>query len=566
MHLDEYAFGIRHDLSGFASLYPTYEEDLTTLGNKEIGVMKTKVFYLNLQLVVLLFCILSTLYLPNSFAQNYTQMGLPEHAKARLGKGHIQHMLYSPDGNTLAVATSIGIWLYDTKTYQELNLLPIPMNKNRANLPEIINTTFSVDGETIVSDTNKNIVYVWDVTSGENRTIFKGDEVYFSLDRKTFTIEKENKTVQLFQEQKINIDYSSFNEKDKKLDSIAFSPDGKTFATTHDDDYTVKIRDLGTRKLRKKLTGYMEFIYLHRITLSPDGRTLATLRWGSPIHLWDVTTGNLKKTLTGYKVMGRPNPNLNLAHYVNSTVVDYVAFSPDGKTLANGSQDGSIRLWNIASGKLKKRLIEHQGFINGLAFSPDGTLLASGSKDGLILMWNLETGTHKAFLAERMGIISCVAFSGDGSMLAAGNTYGNIHLFDIAAGIPKMTFTGHVKEITQVLFSSDGDTLASRSYDGSVRLWNIHTGKSKMTLSTPIENYWGEMLFTDNGKLLTIRGEFDFIHLWNVTDGQYQKILMGHTSFIKNLSLSTDKQTLASQSADGTILLWDMTAILNTTD
>ena len=313
--------------------------------------MKTKVYYLNLLLVVLLFSILSTLYLPNSFAQNYTQMGLPEHAKARLGKGRIQHMLYAPDGNTLAVVTSIGIWLYDTKTYQGLTLLPFPLNKYRGVSEDIINTTFSVDGQTLIAETDKNSVYLWDVTSGENRTIIKGDGVYFSLDSKTFTIEKENKTVQLFQEKKLNIDYSSFNEKDKKIDSIAFSPDGKTFAYTHLYESTIRIRDTQTLKLKKILTDNTEFVYAYRITLSPDRRTLATLRPGGLIHLWDVTTGNLKNVLKGYKVTFRPNLHLNRIRIANHSVVDSVAFSPDGKTLANGSRDGTIRLWNYRQWK-----------------------------------------------------------------------------------------------------------------------------------------------------------------------------------------------------------------------
>ncbi len=527
--------------------------------------MKTKVFYLNLLLHVLLFSILSTLCLSPCFAENYTQMGLPEDAIARLGKGRIQHMLYSPDGNVLAVVTSIGIWLYDTKTYQELNLLPIPIHKNRGMAPKIINTTYSADGQTLISEINENIVILWDVTSGKNREIWKGDGVYFDLDRKTFTIKKENTTIQLYQETKKDLEYTLKANQEKTV-SVAISPDGQTFAITDDHDLAVRIRDAHTRKLRKQIIGYKEFFYWDRISLSPDGKTLATLRAVNPIRVWDVTTGNLKKTLTGYKVSQRRNPHYNLVRYADHSVVDSVAFSPDGKTLANGGRDGKIHLWNIDSGKLKKTLLEHQGFINGLAFSPDGKFLASGSEDGLILMWNLETGTHEVFLAERMGSISCVSFNRDGSMLAGGNTDGNIHLFDVATGNPKITFTGHISEISQVLFSPDDDMIASASYDGSIRLWDIHTGKSQMTLSTPKEHFWGGLLFADNGKLFAVRGEFEFIHIWNVTDGQYKKILMGHTSFTRYFSMSANRQTLASSNADGTILFWDLSSIVKTTD
>ena len=528
--------------------------------------MKTKVFYLMLLLQVLVFSILSTLCLSPCFAQNYTQMGLPEDAIARLGKGRIQHMLYSPDGNVLAVVTSIGIWLYDTNTYQELNLLPIPINKNRGIAPEITNTTYSVDGQTLISETFGSIVLLWDVTSGENGEIFTGETAYFDPDRKTFTIKKENTTIQLYQEPKRDLEYTLNADKEKPV-SFAFSPDGQTLAMTDNKyNYTIKIRDTRTHKLKKSLTGFSEFIFLDKIALSPDGNTLATLRSGKPIHLWDVATGKTKKTLIGYKISRRTNPHLNLVRYAQHFVFDSVAFSPDGKTLANGSHDGTIRLWNIDSGKLKKRLLEHQGFITGLAFSSDGKFLASGSEDGLILNWNLETGTHAVFLAERMGSISCVSFNRDGSMLAGGNTDGNIHLFDVATGNPKITFTGHISEISQVLFSPDDDMVASRSYDGSVRLWDIHTGKSQMTLSTPKEHFWSGLLFADNGKLFAVRGEFEFIHIWNVTDGQYEKILMGHTSFTRYFSMSADRQTLASSNADGTILFWDLSSIVKTTD
>ncbi len=530
--------------------------------------MKNKLFYLNLSLLVLLLSILTTLFLPLCFAENYTQMGLPENAIARLGKGRIKHMLYSPNGDTLAVVTSIGIWLYDTKTYQELNLLPISMHKNIIIAPEITNTTYSVDGQTLISDINEQLIFLWDITSGESREIWKGDGVYFDPDRKTFTIEKEDTTIQLYQETKRDLEHTLNADKEKPV-SFAFSPDGQTLAIIENKyNYMIKIRDTRTHKLKYSLTGFSEFFYLNEIALSPDGNTLATLSSGKPIRLWDVTTGKIKKTLTGYKVSEITNRHLNRIRYASHTVVDRVAFSPDGNTLACGNRNGTIRLWNVNSGKLKKTSSEHQSFITGLTFSPDGKLLASGSEEGLILVWNLKTGDHAPFLAERMGPISCVTFSRDGSMLAGGNKDGNIHLFDVATGNPKMTFTGHIEEINQVLFSPDGDMLASRSFDGTVRLWDIHTGKTKMTLSTPIENSLSGLLFADNGKLFAIRGEFELIYLLNVNSGQYEKILMGHTSFTRNysISISADRQILASNNADGTILFWDLSSIVKATD
>ena len=524
--------------------------------------MKAKTFYLNLLLRVLLLSLISTLYLPNSIAQNYTQMRLPEGAKARLGKGNIKDLLYSPNGNVLAVVSSIGIWLYDTETYQELTLLPIPKNRSRALAHRIRKTKFSVDGQTLVSWTEENVILIWNVATGEQKEIINRDGISFSSNGQKLTIEAENKTIELLKRDNENVE-KPLKEKDEKDVKIAYSPDGQTYATT-DDDYNMGIRDTQTQKLKKRIIAYPELFYLQRISLNSDGQILAALRPDSPIHLWDVNTGKLKKILTGHIVTGRPSRNH--ARYAPSAEVDSVAFSPDGKTLANGSMDGTIRLWNTNSGKLKRTLIGHFGFIKSLTFSPDGKLLASGSEDGSILVWDTEKGTHEPFLAERTYSISCVSFSRDGSMLVGGSPNGDIHLFDVVTGNPTKTFTGHIGEISHLMFSPDSSKIASASWDGSVRLWDIETGEIKKTLSAPKEHSWGALLFTDDGNLLAMNSEYDFIHLWNVNTGQYEQMLMGHASFMRSFSVSADGKTLASNSADGTVLLWDLTPITNAID
>lgn len=528
--------------------------------------MKTKPLIPKILLTVLLLSIPSILCLPTCFAQNYTKMGLPKDAKARLGKGRIQQMLYSPDGNTFTVVTSIGIWLHDAKTYQEIALIPIPIRKNYTIYPKIKNFTYSVDGQTLFSKSDNDYYTIWDTNTGESRLLQKGSEVFLSTDRMTLNIKNENKTIQLYQEPK-NDTYFSLIENKEDIVSFTFSPDGKTFAATDDKySYAIRIEDTRTRKLKKRLTGFSEFIFIDKVALSPDGQTLAILRSDHPIHLWDVASGKLENTFTGYKVPYRTNHNLNQARYQPSTLPDCVAFSPDGNSLATGNRHGTIQLWNNKTAKLRRKWVGHQGFVNSLAFSPDGKLLASGGEEGIVFVWNLDTYTHNAFLAERIAPISYVTFSRDGSLLASGNKDGNIHIFEVTTGNPILTLTGHSEEIYQILFSPIGDTIASSSWDGSVRLWDIQTGTPKITLSSPKELLWGELLFTDNGKLIAIRCHFEHIHLWDVTHGQYEKISMGHTSFIRDLSLSADRQTLASASADGTILVWDLSSITNTTD
>lgn len=380
---------------------------------KGIHAMRTKSFYHNLLLKVFLLSLISTLYLPNSLAQNYTQMSLPEGAKSRLGKGITKDLLYSPKGDILAVVSSIGIWLYDTDIYQELILLPIPMHRSRALAHRITDTKFSVDGQTLVSWTEENVILMWNVATGEYKEISERDGITLSPDGLKLAIEAENKTIELWQGKKEKIEIP--DKQSGEIDIIiAYSPDGKTSATA-DDKYNIRIRDIRTRTLKKRITGYPEFDYLSKISISSDGKMLATLRKGYSIHLWDVNTGKLKKTFTGYIVTSRPKRNQAL--YAPSTEVDSVAFSPDGKILANGSLDGTIRLWYTSSGKLKRTLKDQFGFIKSLTFSTDGKLFASGSEDGTILVWDTETGKNKLYLAERVYSISCVSFSREGSMV-----------------------------------------------------------------------------------------------------------------------------------------------------
>ncbi len=527
--------------------------------------MKVKTSFLIL-FNVLLFNIIYTLYPPNSFAENYAQMGLPNGAKTRIGKGEISDLLYSPNGDILAVVSSIGIWLYDTKYYQEISLLPIPKNRNRALAHRIQNTRFTVDGQTLISDTEEKLAILWDITTRESKVISLVNQASFSSDRQTLTIETENKTIDLWKGNKEIIEKSEKEYGEIDI-IIVYSHDGKTSATAV-DEYNIRIKDTQAQKLTKFHIKFPKFNYGQEIYLSPNGKTLATLNLDAPIRLWDVNIGRLKKTFVGHLVKKSHRP-IN-TRYLLPAQVDSVTFSPDGNKLANGSSEGTILIWNTNSGKFIRKLTGQFGFIKSLSFSSDGKLLASGSDDGSILIWDTETEKHEFFLAERMNSISCVSFSRDDRMLIGGSVNGDIFLFDVEEGKHIKTFIGHIAEISHLMFSPDDNQLASAGWDGSVRLWDIETGKLVKTLSVPISihfrGYWEEILFTQDGNLIAINSEFDFMHLWNVNTGEYERMLMGHASHLRSFSMSSDEQALASFSADGTVLVWDLSSITNFID
>ncbi len=522
---------------------------------------------------VLILSIFLTVHSYSCFAENYTQMNLPDGAIARLGIGEIQDLLYSPDRKVLAVACTIGIWLYDTETYQEIKLLPIPLDNSYYSLgDELKKITFSVDGQTLVGETEhllRQLILIWNVNTEECKIVEIGDRVYFSPDRQKLTI-NEDKTIELWQaaNDKVKKPLNEADDDEKEKVKIAFNPDGKTYATT-DDQYGISIRDTQTHKQKNRITSLLFPTYPGEIILSPNGKLLVMLQYKLPIYVWDINTGKLQFRLKGHH-MTRLHEHMN---YDQPFVFEGVAFSPDGKTLACGSMDGPIRLWGLNNGKLKRRLNGHKNFVNSIVFSRDGKFLATGSDDGSILVWNTETWEHVPFHDEQLSSVSCLSYNRDGSFLAAGSQTGEIFLFDVKKGIAIKSFKGHIRRVSRLMFSPDGRQIASAGWDRSARLWDIDTAVLLKTLSAPTsrtrpkeDDYWKTLVFNHDGNLLAISGESRFIHLWNVNTGQFSQFFLGHGLYLRCFSLSADMQTLASYSADNTILLWDMSGITNVID
>ncbi len=186
------------------------------------------------------------------------------------------------------------------------------------------------------------------------------------------------------------------------------------------------------------------------VTFSPDGRTLASGSERFVIKLWDVATGAELRSFP-------------------STMVNSLAFSPDGNTLASGAQEiiSDVKLWDVATGTARRTL---KGRSDYVAFSPDGKL-ASGSGDKAVRLWDVSTGAElRAFTADA---VSTAAFSSDGKILATGSKDKTIKLWDVATGAELHTFRGHSNSVTSVKFSPNNQYLVSGSYDGSVKIWEV---------------------------------------------------------------------------------------------
>jgi len=243
----------------------------------------------------------------------------------------------------------------------------------------------------------------------------------------------------------------------------------------------------------------------------------------------------------------------------HTSLVNSVAFSADSKTLASGSMDGTIRLWDVASGQELKTLKGHSSDVNSVAFTPDGKTLASASDDNTIKLWDVVLGQELKTLKVDLNPVVSMAFSPDGKTLVSVCGVFNriIKLWDVSSGQEVKTLKGH-SGVTSFAFSPDGKMLASGSWDGTIKLWDALSGQEWKTL----DGHSGlvtSLVFRRDGKTLA-SGCGHTIKLWNVAVGQELKTLKGHSSNISSVVFSFDGKTLASRSDDNTIKLWDVAA------
>ena len=293
-----------------------------------------------------------------------------------------------------------------------------------------------------------------------------------------------------------------------------------------------------TAQLKATLEGHTDLVW--SVAFSPNGQTLASGSQDRTIRLWNLNNGNLKRTLTGHR-----------------DAVNSIAFSPDGRTLASGSWDGTIRLWNPNNGNLKRTLTGHTDGISSVAFSPDGQTLASASGDRTIRLWNPNNGNLKRTLTGHTDGISSVAFSPDGQALASGSPDQTIRLWNPNNGKHIKTLTGHTGDIPRMMFSPDGRTLASGSRDQMVRLWNPNTGQHKRTLANQTGGA-NPVAFSPDGATLLIGGRG--ISIWDTQTAQYKKPLTGDIGDVLSVVFSSDGQMVASGSVDSKVRLWEYNA------
>jgi WD40 repeat protein len=282
-------------------------------------------------------------------------------------------------------------------------------------------------------------------------------------------------------------------------------------------------------------------------------------------------------------LIGNPEPTWECLHTLtkHSGIVQAVAISPDGKTLASGSNDTTIKLWNLDTGELLETLTGHTSAVLSLGFSPDRKILVSSSNlefnDGTIKIWDLKKLQLKqtlenSWLAMR---VCSVAFSPDGQYLATGHLSVTllgtpIKIWDLNRGKVRCSLKGHGWDATSVAFSSDGQILVTGSNDGSIMIWDWRREQRLRTFNRPngfvnslvswfdssVESIWSIAISPDN-KIIASGGSEGLVILWDINSGKRLHVLTKHSGAVYAVAFSPDGQTLASGSRDSTIRIWN---------
>jgi RNA polymerase sigma factor (sigma-70 family) len=476
--------------------------------------------------------------MPSNIAEDITQWHLPEKAKSRFGKGRKRGLTYFPDGTRLVVRSSIGLWIYDAHTGEEVDLFT-------GDPWDVITMALSSDGHTLAVASEKNIRLL-DLHTRNQRDVLAGhksdvDSLAFSPTGEILASGSEDTTIRLWDVDTGDLVRTLIGHTGV-VQWVAFSPDGKMLASAGGGEDTICLWDVDTGKLLRTITGQPDrfySFYYAPVAYAPDGLTLAGAGADSKIRLWDVSTGKLIKTIT-----------------TDMKSVDTIVYSPDSETLASISEwHNNIYLWDVQTGERLKVLTGHTHTVDSIAYSPDGKTLASESDDGTVRFWDADTGELLKTISGHTFMARSVAFSPDGSTLASSEMADyTIILRDVQTGKILKTFVGHTDNPCSVRFSPDGETLASGSWNGPIRLWDVQTGELLKTLTG--SDYIGAVAYSPGGRTLAAGGSE--IYLWDVRTGELLRTLTGHKEGLSFLTYFPDGATLVSSSRDNTIRLWDV--------
>jgi hypothetical protein len=282
------------------------------------------------------------------------------------------------------------------------------------------------------------------------------------------------------------------------------------------------------------------------VAFAPDGQTLATGSDDTTLRLWDAATGKEKAALSGH-----------------GSAVFAVAFAHSGKFLVSGGGDGTLRLWDMETRKEQRTLPHRGGNVRRVVISPDDKTVATGGSAQDVELWDLNTYKMRHTLSRHHGTILAIAFAPDGETLATGDASGNIQFWDPVTGSERASFHGDPLGLRALAFAPDSKTLASAgtgSYD--VKLWDMASHRQLAELSGSANGVFN-LAFSTDGRLLATGSRDGIVKIWDPHSEKLLLTLTAHQGNVWALAFSPDSHTLATVGQDRLGKLWDLSGLLD---
>jgi RNA polymerase sigma factor (sigma-70 family) len=451
-------------------------------------------------------------------------------------QGHTDMVLavaFTPDSKTLASGSwDHTIRLWDVGAGNERRVL-------QGHFSPVSTVVFQADGKTLASGSWDHGIRLWNTATGKELRQMQGHRgpvtsIALSLDGKTLASGSWDHTVRLWDPDK-GKELRPTEGSQHGLWSVALSPDGKQVATGGEDG-VVRLWESGTGKAIRRLLRFdnpeTPLGIVDRLDFSPDGKTVTAATWGYTRYRWEAATSKLlgERRYKGiglvvtpegkYVASGDAEGTIFLQDAATAKILREfkgqkqqvsLAISSDGKYLASGSseEDGTVVLWELATGKERCRCkgAPHRAY--ALTFSPDGKYLAGTTSntrviytpESLIYLWDTATGQQIRQFRGQEHFVACLVFSTDGRTLASGAGDKTVRLWEVATGKERQRFEGHQSGIRAIAFSRDGVWLASASQDTTAIIWDVTGGATNAKLpAESLQALWTDLASNDGAK------------------------------------------------------------------
>lgn len=394
----------------------------------------------------------------------------------------------------------------------------------------------------------------------------------FSPDGQIVMVNSGSRTLRLYDTATGNLRRVLLGDRRNGIEAFVFGHDSRTAYTRDLMRRRVSVWDTATGEVRRSFDGreraplsarqlgflFLQMKELPSPPLSPDGRILFTERTDGSVSLWELATGEERATL----MHSDDNPSYagNIARDVLSMYVPTgvrfmnVTFSPNNQRVVTTNGNREPKLWETATGRLIATLSGHNDGVYQALFSPNGRWVATRSQDGVVSVWDAETGTRKITVGGEAERLNRVALSPDGRTLAAVRHDHDVKLWDLQEGRERATLAGSKARL--IGFSPDGRMIVTAGEDKrhAAMFWDASTGERRVALP-PTEAATRAIIFSPDGRTVVTASERG-VRLWDATGGELRATLGNGARW--PVRFSPDGRLLVTRGAGDTALLWEI--------